>query len=187
MYLRRMKQKEVFPCVGGGVKMETQAIPPPPPRGGFSPKTGRIWSQPPSPTWHSRSHDMCGIGVKVAIFLQIPQLMGLARNLFSKMYAGNFYLPYCSVKICPPLSCELWERLFCIYSKSALYKLRRVKFSLSPRHSNPEATSPRRVVIKQEQSRPLQHTLDSELFVVFLPKVLLHTVYIFNIFTVDWG
>jgi hypothetical protein len=29
--------------------------------------------------------------------------------------------------------------------------------------------------------------LDSKLFVVFPPKVLLHTVYIFNIFTVDWG
>ena len=26
-----MKQKEVFPCVRGGVKMSTQAIPPPPP------------------------------------------------------------------------------------------------------------------------------------------------------------
>ncbi len=36
----RMKQKEVFPCVGGGFKMVTQSIlPPPPPRGGFSPKT----------------------------------------------------------------------------------------------------------------------------------------------------
>jgi hypothetical protein len=31
----------------------------------------------------------------------------LARNLFSKIDAGNFYLPYCSVKICLPLSCEL--------------------------------------------------------------------------------
>jgi hypothetical protein len=38
---------------------------------------------------------------------------------------------------------------------------------------------------KQEQSLPHQHTLDSKLFAVFLPKVLLHTVYIFNIFIVD--
>jgi hypothetical protein len=37
----------------------------------------------------------------------------------------------------------------------------------------------------QEQSLPYQHTLDSKLFVVFPPKVLLHTVYIFNIFIVD--
>ncbi len=32
-------------------------------------------------------------------------------------------------------------------------------------------------------SQPLQHTVDSKLFVVFPPKVLLHTVCIFNIFT----
>jgi hypothetical protein len=38
---------------------------------------------------------------------------------------------------------------------------------------------------KQKQSLPHQHTLDSKLFVVFSPKVLLHTVYFFNIFIVD--
>ena len=38
---------------------------------------------------------------------------------------------------------------------------------------------------KQEQSLPHQQTLDSKLFVVFPPKVLMHTVYIFNIFIVD--
>jgi hypothetical protein len=49
----------------------------------------------------------CGFGVKVAISPQIPQRVVLARNLFSKIDAGNFYLLSCSVKICPPLSCEL--------------------------------------------------------------------------------
>ncbi len=38
---------------------------------------------------------------------QIPQRVVLTRNLFSKIDAGNFYIPYCSVKICPPLSREL--------------------------------------------------------------------------------
>ncbi len=164
MYLRRKKQKGVFPYVGGGgIKMAKQAILPTPKRR-ILPPNRQIWSKAPSPTWRSRSHDMCGFGVKVAISPWIPQRMSLARNPFSKMYAGNFYLPYCSVKICPPPSRGLWERLFCLYSKSALYKLWRGKIQ---RHFNPEATSPRRVVIKQEQSRLLQHTLDSKLFVVF--------------------
>ncbi len=37
--------------------------------------------------------------VKDAIFPPIPQWVVLARNLFSKIGARNFYLPYCSVKI----------------------------------------------------------------------------------------
>ncbi len=40
---------------------------------------------------------------------------------------------------------------------------------------------------QQERSRPQQHTWNSKLFVNFQLKVLLHTVYIFNIFYVDWG
>jgi hypothetical protein len=37
----------------------------------------------------------------------------------------------------------------------------------------------------QEQSQPLQHTVDSKPFVIFSPKILLHIVCIFNIFTAD--
>jgi hypothetical protein len=35
----------------------------------------------------------------------------------------------------------------------------------------------------QEQSRQLKHIVDSKLFVIFRPKILLHIVCIFDIFT----
>jgi hypothetical protein len=96
---------------GGRVKMATQVILPLPQEADSPPKQA---DSPPK--WadlvkvaitSSKSHDLWGFVVKVAIFLEIPQRMGLARNLFSKMCAGNLYLPYCSVKICLPLSREL--------------------------------------------------------------------------------
>jgi hypothetical protein len=37
----------------------------------------------------------------------------------------------------------------------------------------------------QEQSRPLQHIVDSEPFVIFLPKILMLMVCILNIFNAD--
>jgi hypothetical protein len=101
-------------------RLATQAIlPPPPPQEADSPpkqvdlvKVAAIlprdgWSPklPRDQMWKSR--DKCGFGVKVAISPPIPQRVVLARNIFSKIDAENFYLPYCSVKICPPLSCEL--------------------------------------------------------------------------------
>jgi hypothetical protein len=128
---------------------------------------------------------MCGFGVKVAIFPQIPQLMGLERNLFSKMCAGNFiYLTAVSKSAYLfPVSCE--NRYSAYIVNPPLYKLWRrgiLSQSLSLQSSGNISEESRD---KQEQSRPHQHTLDSKLFVVFPPKVLLHTVYIFNIFTVD--
>ncbi len=56
---------------------------------------------------------------------------------------------------------------------------------LSRHHFIPEASSPWRVVIKQEQSRPLQNTVDSKPFVIFPPRIQLHIVCLFNIFTAD--
>jgi hypothetical protein len=117
-------KKENFPvCLWGGGgrdKMATHAILPPPPQVADSPPKQadlcqrRIlphdgWSQSRQGTRCGKSRDKCGFGIKVAIFIQIPQQVVLARNLYSKIDAVNFYLPNCSVKICPPLSCEMRE------------------------------------------------------------------------------
>jgi hypothetical protein len=97
--------------------MATQAIPPPPKKLTYPPKQVDLvrvaisprdgWS-PKSPRDHMwKSCDKCGFGVKVAISSPIPQQVVLARNVLGKIDVGNFYLPFCSVKIFPPLSCEL--------------------------------------------------------------------------------
>ncbi len=70
MFLRRKRQKEVFPCVcvcegGGGVKMATQAD--------SCQKQADLGQKRLLSRDFSRSHDKCGFGVKVAIFPQIPQ------------------------------------------------------------------------------------------------------------------
>ncbi len=178
--------------------MATQAILPPPPKKRIHPpKTGRFGQSSHFPTWQLVPKVPEGpdvevtrqvrIWVKVAISPPIPQWLVLARNLFSKIGAGNFYLPYCSVKICPPLSCELWEWYSAYIVNPLLYKLRRGGIQSQLMSLHPIGNISKENRDKQEQSRPHQHTLDSKIFVVFPPKVLLHTVYIFNIFTVDWG
>jgi hypothetical protein len=100
---------------------------------------------------------------------------GFSKKPFSQNRCGS-YLPYCSVKSAR-LFPKSWEIKYASYKvKSPLCKL---WGRGSRRHFSPEATSPRRVMIKQGQTRPLQHTVDSKLFVVFPPKILLHTVRIF--------
>ncbi len=123
-----------------------------------------------------KSHDKCGFGVKVAIAPPIPQRVVLTRNLFSKMDARIFFLPYCSVKNCPPLSCELRDGYSAYIVNPPPYKLwtggiQSQSASLQSKGNISEENRD-----KQEQSRPHQHTMDSKLFVVFPPKVLLHTV-----------
>jgi hypothetical protein len=136
--------------------------------------------------WQSRDH--ARIWCKTATCLLIPQRRIFERNLFYKIDAEASYLAYISVKIHLPLSCELGNQICALYSEHALYKLwGRGRTPLSWCHFIPEAISPWRVVIKQEQSRPLKHTVESKLFVIFLPQVLLHTVRILNIFTADSG
>jgi hypothetical protein len=61
------------------------------------------------------------------------------------MDAGILYLPYCRIKICPPLSCERESEYAAHVVKSPLYKL----WGEGEYPLNPEATSPRRVVIRQ--------------------------------------
>ncbi len=46
-----------------------------------------------------------------------------AKNLFYKIDAEASYLPYSSVKICLPISCELGNQIHTLYSKHKLYKL----------------------------------------------------------------
>ncbi len=121
--------KRRIPLCWGGGRGEARWRPkpsPPPPWNRFTPKTGGFGQSSHFPTWGlvpkvAKGPDVevmwqVWIWGKLAISLPIPQRVVLARNLFIKIDARNFYLPYCSVKICPPLSCELWERIFCFYS-----------------------------------------------------------------------
>ena len=107
--------------------------PPPSPSRGFRTKSGgfeailqirRKRYVPKSPMdhmWQSREH--ARIWCKTATSLLIPQRRVFARNLFNKIDAEAPYLPYTSVKIHLPVSCELRNQICALYSKHALYKL----------------------------------------------------------------
>ncbi len=101
--------------------------PPPPTRSRSTPKTGGFGQSSHYPMWRLVPKVAKGPDVEVTWQVQIwgskspfpRQFLNewfLARNVFCKKDAGNFYLPYSSVKICLPLSCELWEQIFCLYS-----------------------------------------------------------------------
>jgi hypothetical protein len=164
-----MRHKRRIPWCGGGggYKMATQAILLPP-----------QWRM--DHLWQSQC--------KIAIYLPIPQRRIFARNFFNKIDAEASYLGYTGVKIYLPLSCELWNQICGLYSKLALYKLggRGKLLKSESLHSRGNISVGSRDQ-EQEQSRPLQHTVDSRPFVIFPPKILLHIVCIFNIFTKDWG
>ncbi len=95
--------------------MATETIPPPqdadspPKQAGF----GKV-ANSPNGGWSLKSLKVAkgdhvtsvGMGVKAANFPPISQRVVLARNLFIKTAAGVSYLPYCSVKVCLPLSYE---------------------------------------------------------------------------------
>jgi hypothetical protein len=188
MYLRRKNQKGVFPCVGRG-ESRWRPKPSPPPKRQILTQNRQIWSKSPSSTWSSKSRDMTCADLGQSN----PFPLNFSMDGFSKkpFYQNVFGQLVSTLLQCQNLPASfLWAvwTIFPAYIVNPHYISRRGgKFLLSRCHSIPEATSPRRVVIKQEQSQQLQHILDSQLFVVFPTKVLLHTVYIFNIFNVDWG
>jgi hypothetical protein len=95
---------------------------------------------------------MCGFGVKVTIFPQIPQLMGLERNLFSKMCAGNFiYLTAVSKSAYLfPVSCENRYSAYIVIRH--YISCGEGEYCLNRCHFNPEATSPRRVGISKNRA-----------------------------------
>ncbi len=70
-----------------------------------------------------QSHDSERIWCKTATSLLIPQWRVFTRNLFNKIDTEASYLPYRSVKIHLPLSCELENQIRALCSKYALYKL----------------------------------------------------------------
>ena len=160
---------------GGGDKMATQAIPPPLEMR-IHVKNRRIWVKSTfshvtwQVSWQVR------IRLKVAICPRIPQRVVLARNLFSKIDAGIFYLPTAVSKSARlfPVSSESKNSAYIV--KPPLYKLwgRGIPTQSASRQSRGNISEESHD--KQEQSQPLQHSLDSKLFVVFRPKVLLHTV-----------
>ncbi len=95
---------------------------PPPPQEADSPpppQNRRFWSKLPSPagrlvptpprekmwqvTWQLRI-----LGQK-RHFPANSLTKGFSKKPFYQNRCGKFYLPYCSVKVCPPLSCELWR------------------------------------------------------------------------------
>jgi hypothetical protein len=73
--------------------------------------------------WQSRDHER--IWCKTATSLLIPQRRVFAWNLFNKIDAEASYLPYSSVKIHLPLSCELGNQIRALYILNThyIYKL----------------------------------------------------------------
>jgi hypothetical protein len=63
--------------------------------------------------WQSRDHER--IWCKTVTSLLIPQRRVFARNLFNKIDAEASYLPFSSVKIYLPLSCELGNQIRTLY------------------------------------------------------------------------
>jgi hypothetical protein len=106
---------------GGGFKMATQAILPPPQVADSGPKVaflGQIrgsttwWWVSKSPMNHMwQSCDYARIQCKTAISLLIPQQRVFVRNLFNKIDAEASYLAYTSFKIHIPLSCGLGNQI----------------------------------------------------------------------------
>ncbi len=194
--------------MGGAAKMATQAIPPPPPRGGIVPKIGGFWRShqfPPrdrgpsicqqdakkrqqAAKWTPRdSRDQWGAGWENAISPHTLQLMVITRSPFHKLGVENPLLPYCNVKACLPLSYELWEAniLTRQYRSCGEGYIRPQSSSL---HSTDNISAEDSE--EQEQSRPHRHTWNSKLFVVFpLKSTAAHSLHIqhHNIFNVDWG
>jgi hypothetical protein len=114
--------------VCGGYKMMTQAILPPPQDADSSSKLADLGKAAnPHVTVGSKvaegqdvtSHvTICGF--RQSHNFSVNSLMsGFCKKPFSKIDVGTSYLPYCSVKICPSLSCELGNQICSLYSKVA--------------------------------------------------------------------
>ncbi len=111
---------------GGGYKMATQAILPPPQARDSWPKVADL-SQICKYSCNGRRWTICGSHVIMSGFgakqplLLIPQRRVFARNLFNKIDAEASYLPYSSVKILLPLSCELGNQICTLYILNTHY------------------------------------------------------------------
>ena len=134
-----------------------------------------------------QSHDHARIWCKTATSLLIPQWRIFERNLFYKIDAEASYLPYSSVKICLPLSCQLGNQIHTLYSKHELYKLwgrgRTPSVgvtSFQRQHLHVESWSS-----KNKADTPAHS--GQQVLCCFPAESTLHTVCIFNIRTADWG
>ncbi len=142
--------------------------PPPPPKMRNCPQNRRIWAESPVPTTWQRSLK-APTGRKVdAKEVTWPEGVRGERDAISLH-----------------MSCE--ERISCLYSGASLYKLGgRGIFDLIQRRFILQTSLQRTVNNKNKAGHnSTRGTVSSLLFSRW--KVLLHTVYIFNIFNVDWG
>ena len=114
-------------CGGGGYKMATQTILPPPQAADSGPKVAYLWQickYACNGMFQSRWWTICGSHVIMSGFGQnihfSANSANSAKNLFYKIDAEASYLPYSSVKICLSLSCQLGNQIHTLYSKHEL-------------------------------------------------------------------
>jgi hypothetical protein len=182
---------------GGGYKMATQAILPPPKDADSGPKVASLGLTPGYTTWRCvpkspkdhmwQSRDYARVWCKTAISLPIPQRRIFARNLFNKIDAEASYLTYTNIKIHLPLSCELGNQIRALFRKHALYKLwgrgRTPSVgvtSFQRQHLRGELWSS-----KNKAGHSSTQWIVSSL--LFSHRKYCCTVCIFNILTEDWG
>jgi hypothetical protein len=210
-----MRQKSIIPYVGGGGWGQQNGNPshPPSPRGGIVPKIGGFcmthqfesrgrgpWRRHQSAKWAPRGCKKTltvgaeGVtwpvwcGVKGRHFPVQSSIKGYIKKTFSQNRGGK---PSSTLLQCQSLPTSFPRAVrseYPAYIVAHLYISRgRGLFGLSWHRFILQATSLQRTVnIKNKAGQ--SSTCGTVRSLLFSPwKVLLHTVYIFNIFNVDWG
>ncbi len=177
MYKGEQGKKLYFPVWGESQQDDNPSCPPPPPQSGGSSHGG------PAKMTHQdlprpANYHMTGGGGKrgrPATFQNTHYWRIISRNLFHTIDMHSLSLPYWSVKVCLSPFYELWENVSYVVTQA--YK-RPAKTTRHSHSATPHSTG-------SENKNKASHnstcgTVSSLLF--FLLKLLLHTVYIFNIF-----
>ena len=194
---------------GGAAKMATQAIPPPP-RCGIPPKIRGIWQSRQFPTWqgvpevakmlpnfskmsakcrHGKSCDKCGCEGRSHQFPANSLINGYNKKPFSQNRGGELLSTLLQCQSLPTSFPTSWESEYSAYIvNSPLYKLRRGGNSASVSVASfyrQHLCGGYWTIKNKAGHNSTRGTVSSLLFSPW--KVLLHTVYIFNIFNMDWG
>jgi hypothetical protein len=181
--------------------MATKAVPPSPRWRNYPPKSGKL---PFLTTWRvcgwrqvstngprgvrkvsaKESHDQCCVGWENVISSNALQSMVISRNLFYKTGVQNPSFTLLQCQILPSTSLRAVRSEYSAYYIVVAFIYRR--FLIRLRYIL-QATSLQRIVNtkNKEGNKSTRWTVSSLFFSRW--KVLLHTVYIFNIFYVDWG
>ncbi len=171
-----------------GQPKPTVPPPPPPPRGvnfGASYVGSRQIEQPKrqneSPEWGALLGE--GGGGKSTTFQIAQQWSNISRYLFHTIDVYSLPLPYCSVKVCLSPFSELWREKVCLIQWGGAYKRGAKKGGRSQSttlHPTGNISAEASVYKNKVGHNSTGRTISSSLF--FPLKLLLHRVYIFNIF-----